>query len=475
METTCVIQKTQKKQKLSEKEDISGNIKGLGSLPEEVLRHILSFLPTKDAVRTSVLSKRWEFLWVSIPNLDFERYTSDKSEPVETELLMNFVDRALCLRDSSVIKRFALSCDVLFDHDASRVYTCISTALNHNVQELNIDIYIGDCDVVFSLPSCLFTCKTLTSLYLNMWARKLKLPTIICFSNLKILTIEYLTFSNEYLTQQLFSSLPVLEELKLDDCSWGDLKFVTISAPKLNSLSIFKMGVQDGDIQRSGDLCLVMIVGDSLKEFYYKGLMFAEYCLYNSFRVEKAEIVTKSKYDRPTNIGRFLWNLLIGLSSVELLRLSSDMVKVLSDSPEFLPHMPMFNNLIDLIIVDYRVDLDCTVLLKILQKSPCLQTLNFSEGISLSLNRKEDDMILDPVPLCFLSHLKCINIGSYFGHEKELLAVKILLKNAVVLDKINITCPASYDKNFDRQVKVLTQLLELPRRSQNCKIRALTV
>ncbi|XP_059435469.1 F-box/LRR-repeat protein At2g42720-like isoform X2 [Corylus avellana] len=327
METTCVIQKTQKKQKLSEKEDISGNIKGLGSLPEEVLRHILSFLPTKDAVRTSVLSK----------------------------------------------------------------------------------------------------------------------------------------------------SLPVLEELKLDDCSWGDLKFVTISAPKLNSLSIFKMGVQDGDIQRSGDLCLVMIVGDSLKEFYYKGLMFAEYCLYNSFRVEKAEIVTKSKYDRPTNIGRFLWNLLIGLSSVELLRLSSDMVKVLSDSPEFLPHMPMFNNLIDLIIVDYRVDLDCTVLLKILQKSPCLQTLNFSEGISLSLNRKEDDMILDPVPLCFLSHLKCINIGSYFGHEKELLAVKILLKNAVVLDKINITCPASYDKNFDRQVKVLTQLLELPRRSQNCKIRALTV
>ena len=89
------------------------------------------------------------------------------------------------------------------------------------------------------------------------------------------------------------------------------------------------MGVLDGDIERSGDLCLVMIVGDSLKEFYYKGLMFAEYCLYNSFSVEKAEIVTKSKYDAiPTNIARFLWNLRIGLSSVELLRLSSDMVKV---------------------------------------------------------------------------------------------------------------------------------------------------
>ncbi|XP_059438753.1 F-box/LRR-repeat protein At4g14103-like [Corylus avellana] len=468
METTCVIQKTQKKQKLSEKEDIDGNIKSLGSLPEEVLRHILSFLPTEHAVRTSVLSKRWEYLWVSIPNLDFDRYTYDKRKFVERELLMNFVDRALCLRDSSsVIKRFTLCCDVLLD--ASRVCTWISTAVSHNVQELNIDI--RDFDVVFSLPSCLFTCKTLTSLYLNMWSYILKLPTTICFSNLKILTIKDVTFSNEYLTQQLFSGLPVLEELKLEDCSWGNLKFVTISAPKLHSLSIFKMEVLDDDIGRSGDLCLVMIVGDSLKEFYYEGLMFAEYCLYNSFRVEKAEIVTKSKYDRiPTNIARFLWNLLIGLSRVELLRLSSDMVKVLSDSPEFLPHMPMFNNLIDLIIVDNEVDIDCTVLLKILQKSPCLQTLNFSKGISLSLNWEEDDMILDPVPACFLSHLKWIKVGRYFGLEKELFAVKILLKNAIVLDKIIITFPFSYTRNFEEHVKVLTQLLELPRRSQNCKI-----
>jgi hypothetical protein len=116
METTCVIQKTQKKQKLSEKEDIDGNIKSLGSLPDEVLRHILSFLPTEDAVRTSVLSKRWELLWVSIPNLDFERYTSDNRKLVERELLINFVDRALCLCDSSsVIKRLALCRDVLSD------------------------------------------------------------------------------------------------------------------------------------------------------------------------------------------------------------------------------------------------------------------------------------------------------------------------------------------------------------------------
>jgi len=36
-------------------EDIISNM-----LPEPVITHILNFLPTKDAIRTSILSKKWE-------------------------------------------------------------------------------------------------------------------------------------------------------------------------------------------------------------------------------------------------------------------------------------------------------------------------------------------------------------------------------------------------------------------------------
>jgi hypothetical protein len=155
----------------------------------------------------------------------------------------------------------------------------------------------------------------------------LKLPTTICFSNLKILTVEYVTFPNEYLTQQLFSGLPVLEELELKNCSWGGLKFVSISAPKLHSLSIFETKMPDANFWNYSDVCQVMIVGDSLKEFYYKGILFSDYCLCKSFLLEKAEIDTHSEF-LAEQFGRRSYKLLIGLSNVKLLRLSSDVVEV---------------------------------------------------------------------------------------------------------------------------------------------------
>ena len=55
------------------------------------------------------------------------------------------------------------------------------------------------------------------------------------------------------------------------------------------------------------------------------------------------------------------------------------------------------------------------------------------QGITLSPVCDENDGILDPVPSCFLSHLKCVKVGHYRGDKNEFSAVKILLKNSVVL------------------------------------------
>ncbi|XP_059436980.1 F-box/LRR-repeat protein At3g58900-like [Corylus avellana] len=382
METTSVIQKPQqKKQKLNEEEDIDENSKSLGNLPQEILRHILSFLPTKDAVRISLVSKRWEYLWASIPNLDFNVYrisrnkTRKRTPLFERTLFMNFVDRVLCLRDSSDIKRFTLCCDVL--HDASRVHTWISAAIKHNVQELHIDLenFKGE----FSLPYCLFTSRTLTSLHLRMRCI-LNLPTTIWFSNLKILTIQNVRFSDECLTQQFFSGLPVVEKLRLQYCRWGSLKVVRISAPNLNFLSIQEY---------EGEGCQVMIFGVCLKEFHYSGRLFNEYCLYESIKLEKAEISICCFNASEQKVHR-MYNLLTGLSNVEFLRLSSLVLRlklrVLIRGAELLPHLPMFNNLKNLSLDGFSVDLDDEALLKILQRTPCLENLEFLSVTSLDLD-----------------------------------------------------------------------------------------
>jgi hypothetical protein len=75
----------------------AGNEDRLGSLPDDAFLHVLSLLPSEDAVRTCVLARRWRHLWRFTAALRIAR-GDDKRWSVWW--LHRFVTNFLRLRDS---------------------------------------------------------------------------------------------------------------------------------------------------------------------------------------------------------------------------------------------------------------------------------------------------------------------------------------------------------------------------------------
>ncbi|KAK7293099.1 hypothetical protein RJT34_15960 [Clitoria ternatea] len=78
----------------------------ISALPDALLCHILSYLPTKEAVRTRIISKRRIPLWRSLPLLHF---TDDEVEDPETAFHFTaFIYYVLTSRDPIPLQSFCL-------------------------------------------------------------------------------------------------------------------------------------------------------------------------------------------------------------------------------------------------------------------------------------------------------------------------------------------------------------------------------
>ncbi|CAN6374724.1 unnamed protein product [Urochloa humidicola] len=99
----------------------------LSALPFDALLHVLSFLPSDDAVCTSVLARRWRHLWKSTRSLRLTRRECHRTGPHDrtwrtasgralwtTRSLTSFISHFLLLRGAggsgSPIDEFEISC-----------------------------------------------------------------------------------------------------------------------------------------------------------------------------------------------------------------------------------------------------------------------------------------------------------------------------------------------------------------------------
>ncbi|TVU13799.1 hypothetical protein EJB05_37227 [Eragrostis curvula] len=180
----------------------------LSSLPGDVFRHILGFLPAQEAARTCLLARIWRDVWKATDRLVFA------AESVQQ--VARFVDRLLDLRLARLAEARPSACELRFrrfdpEADALRVNRWICRALRCEVEALRVHIAGDDGDRDYFLVSSVYP---LVSCHL----KRLHLAGVRCVSFFLDLT-----------------SCPALQDLEIVDC---DLRVRNINSPSLRRLSI---------------------------------------------------------------------------------------------------------------------------------------------------------------------------------------------------------------------------------------------
>ncbi|KAL3506143.1 hypothetical protein ACH5RR_031525 [Cinchona calisaya] len=198
----------------------------ISELPEEILCYIASFLPLREAARTSILARKWRYLWRSLLNLNFDvtnmtgneyelremvtcsdlifRYYGDREANLLQKKELSFVmwvNQVLELHDSGKIK----SCKIDFPLDgqySDNLDSCIQNLATKGVEELHIKLSGHDMYRRCSYKLCKFPywhfarvegSSSLKHLALDYCAFNPK-NNFSCLSNLISLSLKHIDF-----------------------------------------------------------------------------------------------------------------------------------------------------------------------------------------------------------------------------------------------------------------------------------------
>ncbi|XP_057436228.1 FBD-associated F-box protein At4g10400-like [Lotus japonicus] len=177
----------------------------ISALPDEMLIHILSFLPTKSAFTTTVLSKRWKplFHWLTAFYFDDERVRGKEAR----RSFSHFVDKVLLSPhvQHHPVKTFCLMCGC----PGCKVDEWIQAMIRRGVE--NLDLTASPYTLL--LWSSIFTSQTLVVLKLNGFYMELGDFESIDVPSLKTLHLTNTYFIKRKDFKKLLSVCPNLVDL----------------------------------------------------------------------------------------------------------------------------------------------------------------------------------------------------------------------------------------------------------------------
>ncbi|PWA50054.1 FBD-like protein [Artemisia annua] len=410
------------------------NLDRLSSLPEELISHILSLMPTRLAVRTCILSKRLRYSWTLVHNLDL-----DFDHFWHSNRFSKFVDKVLELFKPFQIKKIRMHVFSL-NIPTSVVSKWISKAVTFNVCEL--DIKVTDVE----LPLSLFTCKTLTKFRLDYSYPHCSLPDCVSSINLlpNLITLDINVASTLfYDAVKLIHGCPILVNLSLTIKWWDDKEDYTFNIPTLKrlKLSIFRSSRRVNKvILNVPNLECLIVDGDWCSLFVIEDL---------SSLVE-ANVSCRVSHEN-------LWfELLKVISEAKFLSLTTSCWMSLNDQCQW----PKFPNL------------------KRLELQGCAKTVRRWHLIAQFLERcfmleyfhvekPNAGRWVDPqaIPTCMPMKLKTMRYSQTKGNMNDIQFLKFILSNSKALKTLTVECDATLSSEEEKQL--LAELSTLYRASRD--------
>ncbi|KAL1195676.1 F-box/FBD/LRR-repeat protein [Cardamine amara subsp. amara] len=414
----------------------------ISELPEALILQILSLLPTKDVIATSVLSKQWGSLWKMVPKLEFESNDQKFAENVTRSLLSH---------KAPVLESLQLKLSDKCDAIDVKLERWAGIAIARNVREFVLKIFLSFGPSV-TLPSSLFCSDTLETLKLNNGI-SLIVPFSASMKSLRTLHLHCVRYKDDESIRNLLSGCPNLEDflLHLDYTEYATN--VIIVAPSLKRLSIcdYSRGVEPGGY---------VINAPCLKYLHIGSLKGYEFCL-----IENVQMLVEA---RLRNVSDIVNEKILGsLMSVKRLFLDLSPLKITY------PTGCIFYQLVSLGICTRKEEW-WNLLTLMLNSSPKLQVLKLIDYVpDYRKVGLVDGKWNEPkyVPECFLSHLETFVWTGYdWEREEEKDVATYILKNARLLKKATFSTRPIYFKELEERRKMLNELDGMVKASNSCHL-----
>ncbi|CAA7062492.1 unnamed protein product [Microthlaspi erraticum] len=382
----------------------------ISHLPDDLLVRILSLIPVRNAMSTSLLSKRWKSVWKMMPTLVYD----ETCRHIGSLRSDHFFGVSLRLHEAPVLKTLILQ----LVEDSDSIDTLLFPNIRSTLLEITIifDSYRRRYSPI-TFPENLNVFKTLLVMKLEGRILLDCDDSPVCFPSLKSLHLTSVEFSCEESLSTLLSACPILEDLYLERlCSVGSFLY-TISVPSLQRLFLTKGNAYYGNDDPKASL----------------------------------------KVNLSKNV-----ELLKVLTSVERLSLDSYPSMVLHTADSLI-----LNRLLHLEL-DVCNNFRSNLLVRLLKDYPNLRALKLKRTHPKDM---EDQLCLvsEPsyVPECFSFHLETLQWIGYGGTLQENETAVYIFKNARRLKTATISI---HSKDTENGLMMVKDLRSMAKASASCQL-----